>query len=260
MKNLLIILCVALGLGLAQTSTTQEFTVQLGDFKSKAQLMYSSDQKNLLPTVLLLHAGFPSDMDGTFMDNGETISKNFLDIAKYLSNQGFAVARYNKRYVTTSTDIDSSRYAQLTRSDFIADARVMLQTLRQNKMVDPNKLFVLGWSEGAAVAVQVALQESSLRGLILQGPPVVVQGTDYGTLPAMPKLSLPILIQQGSSDDITIPEQTKRLETALKNNTDAKVIYYPNLGHGLGNTTNSQFAPIETKPLSDLEQWLKSKN
>lgn len=254
MKYFLIALCAALGLGLAQTSTTQDFMVQLGDFKSQAQLMSSSQRP--LATILLIHAGFPSDIDGTFINNGEVVSKNFLDIAKYLSNQGFAVARYNKRYVTSATEVDMGRYSQLSRTDFIADARAVLNVLRQNKIVDTNKLFVLGWSEGAAVAVQVALQEPLLRGLILHSPPVVVQGTDYETLPAMPKLGLPILIQQGSSDDITTADQTGRLENALKNHSDAKVIYYPQFGHGLGTASNSQFAPISQKPLQDLEQWL----
>jgi predicted esterase len=258
MKHRLVMLCAVLSLSLAQTSSVQDFTVQLGDFKSDAQLMYSSEAKTPLPTVLLLHAGFPSDMDATFMDNDQIISKNFLDIAKYLSTQGFAVARYNKRYVTSATEIDSGRYSQLSRTDFITDAREMLKTLRQNKLVDSKQLYLLGWSEGAAVAVQVALQEANnLRGIILQGPPVVVQGTDYGTLPAMPKLLLPILIQQGLSDEITIPAQTKLLEQALKNNQNNKIIYYPNLGHSLGNASQSQFAPISTQALTDLKLWLK---
>ena len=62
----------------------QPFTVKLGDFETQAELLYPADATRALPTVQLVHAGFPSDMDGTFVEDGTVVSKNLLTIATRL--------------------------------------------------------------------------------------------------------------------------------------------------------------------------------
>jgi hypothetical protein len=103
----------------------QAFGIQFANFESRAELMYPSNSPQKLPTVLLVHAGYPSDMDGTFIEDGTVRSKNLLTIARYLSQRGFAVARYNKRHVTTANEVDSRSYKQLGIADFVADVRTI---------------------------------------------------------------------------------------------------------------------------------------
>jgi dienelactone hydrolase len=256
-----------IGLSLLQNSvgfsktelSRQQFTVQLGDFETQAELTYPADATRALPTVLLVHAGFPSDMDGTFVEDGTLISKNLLTIAEHLGSQGFAVARYNKHYVSNASDVDS-RYENLNIADFVTDAKTMLKTLLEHPAVDPKHVFILGWSEGALVSTLTALEVADLRGVMLMSPPVIIEGKDYGLLTPAKALKQPVLILQGLGDTITEAKFTPQLEKALAKNRDVTVRYYPNLGHGLGVLNDSQFSKTEPAPLNDLELWLKQHN
>ena len=233
----------------------QGFTVQLADFESRAELMYPSNASQPLPTVLLVHAGYPSDLDGTFSEGDKLISRNLLTIAEYLSKQGFAVARYNKRYVKNADDVDSRLYERLGIPDFVSDAKTMLKTLLENPRVNPKRLFIMGWSEGALVSTRAALEFPSLRGVILMSPPVIIEGKDYGLLTPAKQIKQPVLILQGSSDQITEVKFTPQLEQAFSQNPDFTIRYYPGLRHGLGQ--DSEFSTIDPAPLHDLELWLK---
>lgn len=240
--------------GLAQA---EGFKVQLGDFQSEGQIDLPKGE-GPFPGVLLLHAGYPSDMDGTFSDRGE-VSRNLKDTASFLVGKGFAVIRYNKRYVSSATQVDQARYSRLKLNDFVEDAKAVLALLAANPKVDKDHLFAVGWSEGAMVAVQLGLQVESLRGVVLEGPPIVIQGQETGLLGWVKNLKAPLLLLQGNSDSVTPVAQTRRLEEVLKGRSGIayQAHYYAGLGHGLGRVASSQFAPIEQKPLEDLANWLK---
>jgi uncharacterized protein len=81
--------------------------------------------------------------------------------------------RYNKRYVSGPGQADNERFYKLTLQDFLSDAHVALNILRQDPLVDSKRIFVYGWSEGSVVAAQLVLQNPDLRGLVLQGPVVI---------------------------------------------------------------------------------------
>ena len=246
---------VVLAWGIGQA---QNFRVQLADFQSQGQVDLPGGS-GPFPTVLLLHAGYPSDLDGTLMDRGVVLSRNLKDMAQFLVEKGFAVVRYNKRHVSSAGLVDQASYSRLTLEDFVKDAKTVLALLAANPKLDQNNLFVLGWSEGALVATQLGLQVASLRGVVLKGPPVVVQGRDTGLLEWVKSLRAPVLLLQGSSDTITPAVQAKRLEEALKSRPEGayQARYYGGLGHGLGPASSSQFAPIAPEPLEDLVVWLK---
>ena len=238
--------------------SSQDLTVQLEGFRTRAQLTYPSSQKSPFPTLLLLHAGYPSDLNASFFENGTVISRNFLTIAEHLSARGFAVIRYNKRFVTSATEIDQQRYDTLGINDFVADARAVLKVMGSHPLVDAKRIFVLGWSEGALVGVKLALEKPDLRGLVLIGPPVKIEGKDTALLEQARQLRLPVLVMQGASDSITPPEQTQRLETALEVGNSTRLTYAM-LGHGLGlvGPQGAQFTAVALEPLEDLTAWLK---
>ncbi len=170
MKRLLLtVLILIQGFAAAQGISSQDLTLQLGDFQSKAQLTYPSKPTGLLPAVLLIHGSTPMDMNATVQSNGQTVSSIFKQLSDGLSQRGFAVLRYNKRYVTGAGQADVARYYGLRLQDFLADARVALRALQTNPRIDPTKNFVYGWSEGSPIAAQLTLENPNIKGLIVQG-------------------------------------------------------------------------------------------
>lgn len=170
MKRILVILLIFVqSLAAAQNISSQDLSLQLGDFESKAQLTYPSTPTALLPAVLLIHGSTPMDMNATVQWQGQTVSSIFKQLSDGLSQRGFAVLRYNKRYVSGLGQVDMARYYGLRLQDFLSDARVALNALQTNPLIDKSKIFVYGWSEGSPIAAQLALENPSIKGLIVQG-------------------------------------------------------------------------------------------
>lgn len=149
-------------------------TIDFGDFEAAAELTYPATGEGPFPAVVLIPGSGPYDMDFTIRDfqTGEVRSTIFLDIANYLSANGYAVIRYNKHYVTGTDEMaDAQNYYQnFTFDMLLEDARSVYETLRERPEVDPERIALYGWSEGAPIAVQLALAEPDVAALILQGP------------------------------------------------------------------------------------------
>lgn len=113
-----------------------------------------------VPAVLLVHGTGARNMDASVFNN-----RPFRDIADYLSAQGIAVLRYNKR-----TFEHSMRFSQVfgdtatVRDEVIEDALWAAEMLRADKRV--SKVFVLGHSLGGSLAPQIA-EEAGLDGAIM---------------------------------------------------------------------------------------------
>ncbi|MFB9993321.1 alpha/beta hydrolase family protein [Deinococcus oregonensis] len=168
MKRLLLGLTLTLlGSSLASAAEVrrQAFTAQFGAFTSRGEVTLPAGVPGPLPTVLLIHGSTPMDKDATVAFGDQVRSQIFRQLADTLSAQGFAVIRYDKRFAG-----DAAQYAGATLQDFVADARTALQAARQVPGVDPARVFLYGWSEGSGVAAQLALSESGVQGLIVQGP------------------------------------------------------------------------------------------
>ena len=150
----------------------QAFTVNMGDFSTKAELTYPVDGEGPFPTVILIHGSTPADMDFTVMDmDGKVLSQNFKDIAEYLPQQGLAVIRYNKHYVSGVNQVDQAKYVDITLQQLVKDTKAVLDSAATNPLVDPQAIFLYGWSEGSTVAAQVAADRTKdIKGLVVQGP------------------------------------------------------------------------------------------
>lgn len=59
---------------------------------------------------------------------------------------------------------------RLKLQDFRDDAKTVLEYAKKQPTVNAKRLFIYDWSEGSAIAADLALGDSSLRGLIVQGP------------------------------------------------------------------------------------------
>jgi dienelactone hydrolase len=145
-----------------------DFQVQLGDFTARARVDRPASGR--APAVVLVHGTGPRDLDQTVEGYDGTIrSRIFADLARYLSARGYAVVRYDKRYVDGAGSFDEARFANLTQQDQVADVESVIRAAKRNPHVDPERLFLYGWSEGSTIAAEYATQHSDLDGLILQG-------------------------------------------------------------------------------------------
>lgn len=147
-------------------------SLDFGDFTSAAQWTYPAVTTGRLPAVLLIHGSTPADMNFTVTGpDGQPLSHIFADLSEGLSRQGIAVLRYNKHYVSGPGKVDyQSFYGKADLNTFLSDAEVALKAMKANPRIDPQRIYVYGWSEGSTVAAALAVKHPELAGLILQGP------------------------------------------------------------------------------------------
>ena len=154
----------------AQASiSSQDFTVNFGDFQSQAELTYPAGGAGS-PTVILIHGAGAADMDFTVGNTGAPVSHIFKDIADYYAPRGVAVLRYNKHYVSGPGRADAAKYATLDLTQITHDAEQVLLAAEQNSHINAHRIYLYGWSEGSTVAAALAARHPEVAGLIVQGP------------------------------------------------------------------------------------------
>lgn len=153
------------------------FTVRFGDFESRGELTYPASGEAPFATVILVHGSGVVDMDHSIISTdpmtGQPVvtSTIFSDIANFLSARGFAVVRYNKRFVNGPNDADWMRYsAEVDLHTMVSDLHTVIDYVSHHPAVDAERLYLYGWSEGSTVAAQAAVDSSRVAGLVLQAP------------------------------------------------------------------------------------------
>lgn len=111
------------------------------------------------PAVILISGMGPKDRDASMCGH-----KPFAVLANHLTNNGIAVLRYDKRGVGSSTGIYS---ANLTSQDFADDAAHLVTYLSSRQEINPQKIGLLGSSEGGMIAPMVATQTNNVAFIIL---------------------------------------------------------------------------------------------
>ena len=116
-----------------------------------------------LPAVVLVHGSGAHDMNSAIFDN-----QPFREIAEYLSSNGVAVLRYNKRTYTHGL-----RIVQQADSGFsvwdetIEDALLATEILRSDPRIDEDRVFFLGHSLGGMLAPRIHTMGGDYAGLII---------------------------------------------------------------------------------------------
>ncbi|MFT3896596.1 MAG: alpha/beta fold hydrolase [Thermomonas sp.] len=116
------------------------------------------------PAVVLVHGSGPQDRDETIGAN-----KPFLDIARGLAAQGIAVLRYEKRTKARPQDFASGDFG--VDEETTDDAVLAVEALRKTPRIDPDRVFVLGHSQGGMMAPRIAAKSGHVAGLILLAAP-----------------------------------------------------------------------------------------
>jgi pimeloyl-ACP methyl ester carboxylesterase len=112
------------------------------------------------PVILLLSGSGPIDRDSNMKKLAIGVTGRFAD---HLSGAGLATFRYDKRGVGES----GGDYFAAGFHDNVADASAAIEMLRARPEVDPGKVFVVGHSEGALIATELAASDPDLGGVVL---------------------------------------------------------------------------------------------
>jgi alpha-beta hydrolase superfamily lysophospholipase len=114
----------------------------------------------------------------------------FFEISQYLSDRGFVVLKYDKRGVTANyTILDTNIWENATANDYIQDGKKALNVLLQQPEVDPNRISIIGHSEGTLYAPRIAIDNSTnvkniiLMGVLAQNPVKAVEYYQDVSLP-----------------------------------------------------------------------------
>jgi pimeloyl-ACP methyl ester carboxylesterase len=233
--------------------TSHDVSIRTDDGVSLAgTLTLPNSAATPLPGFVLVHGSGCNDRDETIGPN-----KIFAQLANRLSNDGYAVLRYDKR----SCGKSGGKFP--LRDRLIADARDAIAYLRSQPGIDPKRIYVLGHSEGGELAPSIAIADGHLRGIVLLAPPALpleqileqqllrnVSNADraatekqvqaeldaiasgkkpsatnrwlqssFGVDPAalIVRVPCPILILQGTKDIQVLPADTPRLVQAAQN-------------------------------------------
>ena len=114
--------------------------------------------KGPFPVVLLIAGSGKIDRDETVFGH-----KPFLVLADYLTRQGIAVLRFDKRGCGQST----GNYDKTTTQDFSQDVLAGIAYLKSRKEVNPNQIGLIGHSEGGIIAPIVAAKSKDVAFVVL---------------------------------------------------------------------------------------------
>jgi dipeptidyl aminopeptidase/acylaminoacyl peptidase len=112
--------------------------------------------------VILLAGSGVEDRDGLALG-----IPTLGQLAGALADAGFLAVRYDKRGYGQS----GGRAESATLTDYADDARAVFQWLRARRDVDPNRIAVVGHSEGAWIAMLTASRERRIAAVVALAAP-----------------------------------------------------------------------------------------
>jgi dienelactone hydrolase len=208
-----------------------------------------------LPAVVTITGSGAQDRDEYIPIAGGI--RLFRQVADTLSRRGIAVLRLDDRGVG-----GSGGDANGTSADFADDIRAAVQWLRARPDIDPDRIALVGHSEGGMIAPMIAATDARLAGIALLAGPAytgqkiidfqlenVVRGDssiaasakdslvriaraqfdsaaarspwtryflDYDPLPTIRRVTQPVLILQGATDQQIRAEEARLLDATLR--------------------------------------------
>ena len=115
------------------------------------------DGKGPFPAVIMITGSGAQNRNEELMGH-----KPFWVIADYLTRNGIAVLRYDDRGVGKSQGV----YSTATTADLGTDAEAAFIYLKNNSLIDPQKIGLAGHSEGGMIAPMIAAQNKEVAFIV----------------------------------------------------------------------------------------------
>ena len=139
-------------------NTPQEIIIN-SKLKLSGTLTFPTNRIDRVPAILFIHGSGKVDRD----ENTPKLQSNiFKDLSNEMVKLGFATLRYDKRGCGKSEGV----YEETGFWDLVDDAENALILLRNQEQIDPNKIILLGHSEGCSIAPAVS-ERLGVQGMIL---------------------------------------------------------------------------------------------
>jgi len=116
------------------------------------------------PVLVTISGSGSQDRNSNFFEH-----KPFWVIADYLARLGMAVLRYDDRGVGGSTDAET----EATTADLAGDVQAAVSFLLDHPDIDPNRIGLIGHSEGGIIAPMVATEIEDIALIVLLAGPSV---------------------------------------------------------------------------------------
>ncbi len=148
-----------------------EITFSSGDVTLHGSVRVPVSMRGAVPGVLLLAGSGPTDRNGDSALLPGSIG-TLRHLADVLERRGFASLRYDKlgSGVTGLGPYEVEDVADLGFSTFIDAASAALDFLGSRRGVNADRLYVVGHSEGALIALTLAQDNPRIRGIGLLEP------------------------------------------------------------------------------------------
>ncbi len=132
------------------------------DYPLDGLLTLPDDLSAPVPAVVLVQGSGASNMD-------EKVGKMtpFRDLADGLAQRGIASIRYDKRTFAHSFKLFFKRVKPTVWDETIEDALRATELLKNDKRIDPERIFIVGHSQGAMLAPRIDAEGGNYCGLIL---------------------------------------------------------------------------------------------
>ena len=161
-----------------ETIKSKEILIVLenGTLITRAELVVPASGKGPYPAVLLIPGSGVADRNEYLPPEVSGIeggSKVFWQISTYLAERGFVVLKYDKRGVgENSTVINPIVLENATVQQLQKDAERALEVLLNQSEVDKENITVLGHSEGAVIAPNLAVfskYKDNIKNVVMLG-------------------------------------------------------------------------------------------
>ena len=172
----LLLSCCLIGLattGLGQTSgarnlaafTDEEVVIRLKGYQLAGTLSLPRTARRRVPAVILITGSGQQTRDEAIPIPGLENYRPFRQIAQHLAARGIAVLRVDDRGMGGSTGRET--LAAATTSSYADDVRAELAYLRGRREIDPNRVALVGHSEGGSIAMMIAASDARIRAVAL---------------------------------------------------------------------------------------------
>lgn len=227
-----------------------------------------------LPGVVLITGSSPQNRDHSPADHPEY--RFFRQIADALSQRGIVVLRMDDRGCGCSGGGPLESVTTPERAD---DIRAGIEYLKNRKVVNSNRLGLIGLSEGGIIAPMIAVTDSSINAIVLLAAPAskydaildFQDGTGwrgkadplsewqqfllgYDPLPTAKMVNCPVLILHGDRDEHVPLEHARLLAQVIRNggNQDVTLKIFKGYNHGFINLDEAKKKDEAEKPLSEI--------